>query len=205
MAKIMLTLVIIISGISFIGAIIRRSYRANFQVALTENQFEAAEIIINRPLTRLVMPPFEREDLRLQLFMQQKDLSRIKSQFEELLRISVGKKQKAALAQRAFMFFVVNEEVPEAKRFLKILKNCLPSAAYHRYQIMASVYLEHQAKYIPELEQLLTTAKGPGQIYCHYLLALQYGYLGNAKKKQTHLEQAQQLAQEHGLKLDFNY
>ncbi|MCD7863690.1 MAG: hypothetical protein LUG61_09365 [Lachnospiraceae bacterium] len=165
----------------------------NMAQCLQRDDLEAFDRILDGRIARMVFQEFDRENLRLNACLRTGDSQKIKEQYQAMLNLRLRNvKQEKQLVMNAFSYFINNGEGEEARQLFPRLKQAVSPEEYERCRIMYRVIIKKQSKDIETLEEQLIEASQMDQSVLHYLLSLQYGYLGNTQKEQEHLELARQ-------------
>lgn len=165
----------------------------NMAQCLQRKDMAAFEKILNGNTAKLVFQEFDRENLRLNAYLRMQDSQKIKEQYKRMLNMKLRNvKQEKQLVMNAFSYFINNGEGEEARQLFSRLKQAVSPEEYERCRIMYRVIIQKQSKDIETLEEQLIEATPMDQSVLHYLLSLQYGYLGEKEKEREHLELARQ-------------
>ena len=149
--------------------------------------------------------PFNREYMRLTSYMMQNDKEKISNQFDKLFnQIKLNNEQEAAVANRAFYFYLETENYSKAHEMLKICQEKNETTNdIEIMQIMYSILGEKKSEHIKDIKTQLESLKNAPNattnnanivrigIY-EYLLGLQYMYKDNKKESKKYLNSALQ-------------
>lgn len=140
---------------------------------------------------RYFYPPFNREYMRLNSYFLMADEQKIKEQFDMMLHMRMNKKQELDICIKAFYFYLDEGNKRKVHELLKrIHEKDKKEEVYTQCRIMSDIMLDHSTAYIDAMEQQVKEAKDMDRGMFHYMLALQYSYLGNTKKEMQHLRSA---------------
>lgn len=156
---------------------------------LKREEYSAYLKVLDSFSCKCLFPVYLRESMRLNVYMLQGDVEKIRNQFYFLLhQIRLTKKQTLDIAIKAFYFYVDDENKKEAKDVLNRIKKLSNSEQFiQKCQEIYDVFLEKSSKHIIYMEQKLTQLTGVEKGMYHYMLALQYQYENNISKEMEHL------------------
>lgn len=132
---------------------------------------------------------YNRAFLNVQACMLKGDEKGLKDAYNALL----STKMNDAQAKNAYILalnYYISEENNKARDILEKLKKIADPREYHPYEILLSVYLDHETKYMDEVKHLIDETEGVERGQYHQLLALMYGYQGNKEKEKEEQELA---------------
>lgn len=178
-AKIILT-VIIVFGLYFIYQFLMRRW---IQQRLTEDimnrRWDDFEKHMNSLPAHTMMNAYNREFMRLQAYMMQNDDRRMNECLDHLLNMKMNGAQA-----KSIYIFALNEYIhagdSKAREILSKLKEIADPTEYHPYEILLSVYLDHETKYMDEVKKLIQETEGAERAQYHVLLSMMYGYQNNS-------------------------
>jgi hypothetical protein len=176
--KIILT-VVIVFGIYFVYQLLMRRW---IQKRLTDDiinqRWDDFEKHINSTPAHAMISPYNREFMKLQVYMLQKDDRRMHECLDHLLEM----KMTDAQAKSVYIFALnqyIHEEDNKARDVLARLKKIADPTEYHPYEILMSVYLDHDTKYMDEVKKLIQESEGAERAQYHVLMSMMYGYQGS--------------------------
>lgn len=155
---------------------------------LERKRYDAFHKAVDSPLCGLLCQPFDREYFRLNAYSLQGDAARVDAQYQKMLGMRLrSPQQEKRLVLNAFSYYLNTGNAPRTTALLPRLKEAFTEEEFRPYQMMYSVVIRKEAKYIPEMEAQLADADDLNRSVLHYMISLQYGYLGKTKESAEHL------------------
>lgn len=187
---ILLTLLFVIIGLVLI-AVMKRVYMKRVMKAVEDGDFARAERIIDSFGCKYAYPPFSRESIRLNAYLTMGDKEKVNKQMDMMMKMRLNRQQKASIAMRAFYYFVELGNVRKADEMIKIVKENGSETIAKELNMISSVLLHREAKYIREFKELYDKADADYQkgVFA-YMLGLQYSYKKDDKNMKVYLQEA---------------
>ena len=140
---------------------------------------------------KILIPPFNREYMRLNAYFLTGDIEKINEQFDMILNMHINKKQRLDVSVKAFYFYVDENNSVKAKAVLDKMKDVSDETLYEECKLIFDIVLLKKTNYIDVMEEHVEASEE--NFDCgmfHYLLGLQYSYLKDNKKAIAHLRSA---------------
>lgn len=162
---------------------------------LEKKQFETFLKTVDSPFCRMLCRPYDREYFRLNAYSLQGDAARVDAQYQKMLDMKLYTvRQEKSLVLNAFSYYLNTGNEPRTTALLPRLKEAVTEEEFCAYQMMYSVMIRKEARYIPEMEARLADADELNKSVLHYMLSLQYGYLGKNAEAKEHLRLSRALS-----------
>lgn len=162
---------------------------------LDKKQFRAFEKTVDGLFCRILCRPYDREYFRLNAYSLQRDAAKVDAQYQKLLSMKVHTvQQEKSLVLNAFSYYLNNGNGQRTAELLPRLQEAVTEEEFRPYQMMYSVMILREAKYIQEMEAGLAEADDLNKSILHYMLSLQYGYLGKKAEAKEHLRLSKALS-----------
>ena len=141
--------------------------------------------------TKLLIPPFNREYMRMNGLIMQGRKGKVEEQFDLMLNMRMNQKQEIDIVMKAFSYYMEDENKRRAKQLLERVRK-FGDDYYNESKIMYDVYLEKSTEYIASMEEALKQEDLPemNRGMFMYLLGLQYGNDNQKKKMRDYLRDA---------------
>jgi hypothetical protein len=168
---------------------------------------------LDSDMARFYFRDFTRKMMKLNYWINRNDPARIRQVIEEFRSVKMSDQEKIQLFSRMFGYYVENGCEEKARpiylrlqKLLKAQKGRQAKALQGEIQQVAAVYLEHDASYIPILQEYANSSSNSGQktVYL-YRLAKLYDYHHQRDAALQCLKQAVQVAQEENEKKKLTY
>ncbi|MCR0134298.1 hypothetical protein MKD01_19465 [[Clostridium] innocuum] len=119
------------------------------------------------------------------------DGDEIDALLKEMLQMKVTKKQRIDLVNKAFNYYVEQEDQEKAKVLLSEIETFNDEKMKAESRKIYNIFLLKTHQYIKEMEQQLQNVTGVEKGFLEYLLYLQYENKGDQKKSRYYLELSQ--------------
>ena len=155
---------------------------------LEKGQFDAFLKTVDGPVCRVLFSAYEREFLRLNVCSLRGDAAGTDRQYQKLLGMKLRSvRQERALVLNAFSYYLNAGNEARTTELLPRLKEAAGEEEYRRYEMMYRVAILKKADCIKEMEAQLPGEDAMNQSVLHYMISLQYGYLGDRTRSAEHL------------------
>ena len=142
--------------------------------------------------TKILIRPFNREFLRLNLYLFQQDDYTITKQFNHILTLRMNSQQKKEVLIRGFEYFLNNKNQKMSLKFLTDIKNMKDKSLIEHSQMMYDILLLKKTNYIEELiDKIKNENKMVKGLYA-LLISKQYGYLEDYENEKKYLDISKQ-------------
>ena len=172
---------IAIAAAYFIVEQIMRSTRLNkFALLLREGSCDEALELLDKPSSKWLYPPFNREYMKLNAYLVKDDVEGASRQFDVLLTMRSSKNQRSEAVVKAYRFYMEHERYKDAKPLLEEIEKTAEKPVAEESRLMWEIFAEND---IPEMEKQYEEAKGPQQrMRLALLIATQYENAHNKVK-----------------------
>ncbi len=139
---------------------------------MQQGDFNAYFKLLDSLPCKYFYPPFNREYMRLNGYIMKADKKKIEECFELILSMRMNKKQELDVVIKAFYYYLDEDSKKKCKTLLERMKKIADESITQECQVIYDILLEEKTSYIDDM------------------LALQYSYLKDEKKKKEHLQAA---------------
>ena len=157
----------------------KRSTFAKIEHYMEEQDFASVLALLDRPITRVLYPAYNRLFMRLNACLAMGDTEATVRVIEEMLPLRMTKQQELALAIKAFSFYVEIEDKDGAGKMLERIEAHGSKEMAQMSRQTYEIFLCGSTAYIDEMEAALADAPLPEQARLCQLLALQYESRGD--------------------------
>ena len=160
--------------------------------ALQKQDFDAFFKRLDTLSCKYFYPPFNREYMRLNGYVLKGDKKKVEECFELLLQMRKSKKQELDVVIKAFYYYIDENNKRKCKALLERMKTIADESITQECEVLYDILLEEETKYIDDMEEQLKDEElqDAQKGMFHYMLALQYNYKHDEKKKKEHLDAA---------------
>ena len=158
---------------------------------LNQRDFGGYFILLNSAFAKFVFPVYNRNYMKLNAYMLLDDGDEIDALLKEMLQMKVTKKQRIDLVNKAFNYYVEQEDQEKAKVLLSEIETFNDEKMKAESRKIYNIFLLKTHQYIKEMEQQLQNVTGVEKGFLEYVLYLQYENKGDQKKSRYYLELSQ--------------
>lgn len=169
----------------------KRSTFAKLEHYMAERDFDNYLAVLDRPVTNILYPEYNRLFLRLNAYLGMGDNENTARVLDKMMTLRMSKEQKLALAIKGFSFFVDVEDKPKAERMLAILEEDGGEEVARASRQTFDIFLCGSSAYVDEMERELKDASKMDQARLYYLLSLQYENRGDSEKSKEYAGRAE--------------
>ena len=182
----------------FIVEQIMRSTRLNkYALLLREGRCDEALDLLDKPGSKWLYPPFNREYMKLNAYLVKDDVEGASRQIDVLLTMRSSKNQRSEAVVKAYRFYMEHERYKDAKPLLEEIENTAEKPVAEESRLMWEIFAENDTSHIPEMEKQYEEAKGPQQrMRLALLIATQYENAHNKAKVAEWRNKANDAAEE---------
>ena len=174
---------IAIAAAYFIVEQIMRSTRLNkFALLLREGSCDEALELLDKPSSKWLYPPFNREYMKLNAYLVKDDVEGASRQFDVLLTMRSSKNQRSEAVVKAYRFYMEHERYKDAKPLLEEIEKTAEKPVAEESRLMWEIFAENDTSHIPEMEKQYEEAKGQQRMRLALLIATQYENAHNKVK-----------------------
>ena len=159
---------------------------------MQQGDFNAYFKLLDSLPCKYFYPPFNREYMRLNGYIMKADKKKIEECFDLILSMRMNKKQELDVVIKAFYYYLDEDSKKKCKTLLERMKKIADESITQECQVIYDILLEEKTSYIDDMEEQLKNEElqEAQKGMFHYMLALQYSYLKDEKKKKEHLQAA---------------
>ena len=164
------------------------------------NDYEGYYKELDTLVCKLSFSAFERENMRLSGLITERKNSAIEDQFRLMEHMRLRRKQRAALGERGFYYYLEKGRVKKARDMMELVKANGSEVAYKNLEIQYSILLKKESKHIKDVQEKIdaiwdgkSKIDGDKQIMVgtfEYLLGLQYSYENDISNMMKHFNVA---------------
>lgn len=192
-------IVLLILTVALIGVqiLLKRNILKNAMTALGKGEFETYFIIIDKTLTKMLIPAFNREYMRLNGYMMKQDQEKIDETVDVLITMRMNKNQQREVLLKTFNYYVGIGNATYSKKILEHLKALNDENMSKQCQRNYDIFIEEKTSYIDEMLKEVNVTENPTtKGYLYYMLGMQYFYLKDYEQAREQFKQAQVQVQE---------
>ena len=150
----------------------------------------AVEQELNSFSTKFLIPEFNREFIKLNIYFSEQNSQKIEQQFEVLFHLKMNAAQKKELTLKAFEYYVQLKDKEKAQSLLEELKSFEDVGMVAHAQMLYDILIDQSTNYIDLLTEKLEEGNNMDRGMNAYLISLQYSYLHNKEKEQEFLNKS---------------
>lgn len=171
----------------------KRTTFAKLEAYAREGDFEAYLAVLDRPITRVLYPRYNRLFMRLNAMLGLGTMDEAVAIIEEMETLPMNGEQRLALAVKAFNVYVELEDEGRAASELACIEANGGEAVAQASRRTFEIFLKGSSAYIDEMEtQLGEASAGEAAMLCQ-LLAVQYENRGDAACAEAYARRAAKL------------
>ena len=193
MSVALLFLLLVALGAAAFPYILRSFMTNKLDRQMQAKQYDQAEQTAQSSIYRILFGSYAQKTQQLEIRMLMDDTLQVYSLCQQLLAGRLAKKERYAVANAAYHYFLNKEEKEYAQTMLEQLKLCADPAEIQYDAMLYRVLMESKSEDIDWLKEKLEEPASPQQKgYLQYLIGLQYIYQGNKKDAKVYLNRAKQ-------------
>lgn len=174
------------------------SLQMNFQKAkqkkifqiLKSGKLDELEKELDSTSSRMLIPSFNREFIKLNAYLMNQKTDKIDSQFEILFKTKMNDKQKREAVLKAFEYYVQLKDKEKSASLLKEIKTFGDLGLVAHSQMLFDILIEKSTSYIDVLVAKQDEGNNMDRGMNAYLISMQYGYLNKKDKEKEYLEKS---------------
>lgn len=171
----------------------KRTTFATLEAYAREGNFDAYLAVLDRPITRVLYPRYNRLFMRLNAMLGLGTMDEAVAIIEEMETLPMNDEQRLALAVKAFNVYVELEDADRAAGELACIEAQGGEPVAQASRRTFEIFLKGSSAYIDEMEVQLGAAQaGEEALLCH-LLAVQYENRGNTDRAEAYARRAAKL------------
>lgn len=171
----------------------KRTTFATLEAYAREGNFDAYLAVLDRPITRVLYPRYNRLFMRLNAMLGLGTMDEAVGIIEEMETLPMNDEQRLALAVKAFNVYVELEDADRAAGELACIEAQGGEAVAQASRRTFEIFLKGSSAYIDEMEAQLGAAQvGEEALLCH-LLAVQYENRGDTDRAEAYTRRAAKL------------
>lgn len=152
--------------------LLRRRQEDRLVTLLATQSYGPFQKECDRLLTRLVIPNYHLQYLKLNSALLQKQAGPAREQLELLMRMRKSKAQTKDLLMKAFGFYLEQGDARECQTCIEEMKAIDPQPV-HDMEMIHAIYLKNSSDYIQELQERVKTADKEERALYDHLIAVQ--------------------------------
>lgn len=137
--------------------------------------FSKLEKELDSITTRMLIKPYHRENIRLNIYLMERDKKKINEQFERLYPIFKKPLQNQEFLTKMFQHYLFEYDEKRCKKLLNAMQESIQQTSIlHETQMLFQIFFENSFAYIDELKQRMKTMENEQKAMCAYYISLQY-------------------------------
>ncbi|MDD3049433.1 MAG: hypothetical protein PHQ89_05665 [Bacilli bacterium] len=193
----LIAVAVVISILLVIGAQVMKVRKQNKMITdIQGGKFDDFFVTVDSFLTKLLIPRYNLEYLKLNAYILQGKEKEIEGQFDGLLNARKNKAQKEDITMKAFNYYVGVENKEKCTELIEEIKTFTNERMVQEATIMYDIFVLKLGNHIDEILEMMEGKSNAEKGINEYLLSVQYENIGdkeNAKKyeklSKKHLEQ----------------
>lgn len=141
---------------------------------LESKDFESFYNLLNTTITKIVLPPYNIEYMKLNGYMMQNRKKDIDRQFEFLLKLRKNKQQTQDLLQRGMQYYIDKKDSRKCHLFLENMKNIMPKQVIEEATYMVDILVDEKSCYIEEMKNKINDVSENQKPVYYFLIQKQY-------------------------------
>lgn len=141
---------------------------------LESKDFESFYNLLNTTITKIVLPPYNIEYMKLNGYMMQNRKKDIDRQFEFLLKLRKNKQQTQDLLQRGMQYYIDKKDSRKCHLFLENMKNIMPKQVIEEATYMLDILVDEKSCYIEEMKNKINDVSENQKPVYYFLIQKQY-------------------------------
>ncbi|MEG0576611.1 MAG: hypothetical protein RR500_01985 [Bacilli bacterium] len=171
---VMIIFTIVLATIYVLRILLTSYYQKQFvRVLETVNEEEFNELYNNK-IVKYVIPPFNLEYMKLNLYLIENKKKQIDSQFEFLLSMKKSKMQDKEIMVKSFNYYVKLRDKKRCSGLLIKIKECGDQKTIEESVLLYDIYILQKSSHIEKLLENLEDMSLTQRSINEYLIALQY-------------------------------
>lgn len=163
---------VVITLILILAEIFLRIWKERKLLSLYCQDKTAFDAECQKVTTRLALPPYSLEYLKLNRYLMDDDESKIEQQFEHLFHMKKTKEQSKDIFLKGFCYFLEGNQKDQCTKCLEELKKSQDRALIETTQMIYEVYGNHNHRFAKQLRQKLKDAPSEERYLYEHLLAV---------------------------------
>lgn len=171
--------------------LIRKQKKNKILRLIKEQNFMKLEAEIDKGSTRMLIPAYNRETIRLNSYLMQKDKKKIDRQFERLWPVRKNDLQNQDFLVKTFQHYLFEEDRQRCRKILEEMRKSISrKSVIHDADMLYNIFFEQKYDYIEEWKARMETLPNEQKVMCAYYISMQY----KNKKDYEQAEKYEQLA-----------
>ncbi len=171
----------------------KRTTFAKLEAYMREGAFEACLAVLDRPITRVLYPRYNRLFMRLNAMIGLGAMDEAVAIIERMEALSMSGEQRLALAVKAFNVYVEREDERRAAVELARIEADGSEAVARASRRTYEIFLKGSSAYTDEMEAQLKGASAGEEAMLCQLLAVQYENRGDTDRAEAYARRAAKL------------
>lgn len=162
--------------IIFMGYLIgKNTVKGKLMLAFQKRDFDTYYKLLDGTMTKIMIPAYNVEYMRLNGFIEEKKSKKVDNQFELLFKGRKTAKQKEDLYQKCLQYYIDINNSKKCHQILKSMKdNQLNEKIIEEATWIVDILVDRQANHIQDIQSKLDTATKEQKVVYYYLLKSQY-------------------------------
>ena len=143
---------------------------------LNQKSFEKLHREFSSFWTRILMPKYNLEYIKLNCYLMERKKNQIDAQFEKLFPLKKSSRQQEDLLRKSFEYYLETENKKQCEKILDLMDNL---DIKQEAQMMFDILLDKKADYIDFLLEKAENCTGENKAVCYTLVAQQYANIND--------------------------
>ena len=143
---------------------------------LNQKSFEKLHREFSSFWTRILMPKYNLEYIKLNCYLMERNKNQIDAQFEKLFPLKKSSRQQEDLLRKSFEYYLETENKKQCEKILDLMDTL---DIKQEAQMMFDILLDKKADYIDFLLEKAENCIGENKAVCYTLVAQQYANIND--------------------------
>ena len=150
---------------------------------LNQKSFEKLHREFSSFWTRILMPKYNLEYIKLNCYLMERNKNQIDAQFEKLFPLKKSSRQQEDLLRKSFEYYLETENKKQCEKILDLMDTL---DIKQEAQMMFDILLNKKADYIDFLLEKAENCTGENKAVCYTLVAQQYANINDKDSEQKY-------------------
>ena len=150
---------------------------------LNQKSFEKLHHEFSSFWTRILMPKYNLEYIKLNCYLMERNKNQIDAQFEKLFPLKKSSRQQEDLLRKSFEYYLETENKMQCEKILDLMDHL---DIKQEAQMMFDILLDKKADYIDFLLEKTENCTGENKAVCYTLVAQQYANISDKDSKRKY-------------------
>ncbi len=190
MGEIICSLVTLIVIIFFIS-LLRYFVKKKIMLLIQKQDIEELLMEIDKNITKMLVPAYSREGIRLSAYLMQNDSQKIEEQFRKMWEVPAKPLQRQDFLVKMFNYYIFLPNQEKSKMMLEAIKKEIRcKETVQQAQMLYNIFFKNSYAYINELEKNMEFYTKEQKAMAYYYISMQYKNMNNMEKANEYKEKS---------------